>query len=167
MNPSAAGKRWLGVLAALTATLLLSHSAGQATTLLKVDLDEIAARADIIVVGVAQESWCRWDANRERIYTYTRFAVDETLKGDQDMTEVVVKVPGGDLDGISMDVLETASLVETGHYILFLYSRADKLMSNVVAWRQGQYTIENGIVLENQKPADEFIAEIQATLEAE
>lgn len=159
-------KRW-GLLTVLLAMLFLPLSTGEATTLLKVDLDELVYKADAIVIGSAQESICRWDKNRERIYTYTRFVVDEVIKGDSRMTETFVKVPGGDLDEISMDVLETAQLTESGHYILFLFSRAEDYMSNVVGWRQGQYTIENGIVLENQKPADEFIAEIQAIVDAE
>ncbi len=167
MNQTAARTRWLGVLTAFLAMLFLPFSPGEATTLLKVDLDELVYRADIIVIGSAQESICRWDSNRERIYTYTRIVVDEVIKGDSRLVETFVKVPGGDLDGISMDVLETALLTESGHYILFLYSRAEDYMSNVVGWRQGQFTIENGIILENQKPADEFIAEIQAMVDAE
>jgi hypothetical protein len=157
----------VGLFTVLTSILLLSFSTGEATTLLKVNLEELTNRADLIVMGVAQESLCQWDAERKRIYTYSRFVVDKVIKGDEKISEVVVKIPGGELDGVAMEVPETAEITEAGEYILFLYSNVEKHMSNVVGWRQGQFTIENGLVQENQNSVEEIINEINTILEVD
>jgi hypothetical protein len=136
-----------------------------ATTMIKVSLEELTWKADQIVVGTAQESWSQWDDAGEHIFTYTRFTVDQVIKGDTSEREVTVKTPGGELDGTRMEVPSSPNLKSGGKYILFLYDNADNYESNVVGWQQGRYTIDSGLIVENGRSVDDFIGRIRAILE--
>lgn len=149
-----------GVITVLV-VILSSLFTTEATTLLKMDLNELISRADLIVIGKAGTYSSQSD-NGE-IFTYTTFTVEQVIKGDVATKEVAVKTPGGEKDGIVMEVPGAPQLTAGGAYVLFLYSNTDKYMSNIVGW-QGKYTVDNDIVQENGKSVTEFVNEITTIL---
>jgi hypothetical protein len=91
----------------------------EATTVKKLSLEQMVRGAHRIVHGrrVSQETY--WNKNRTRIYTATRFAVTEDLKGEFRETATVVTV-GGTVDGMTLVVSGTPSFREREEVLLFL-----------------------------------------------
>ena len=87
---------------AIAAVLALAPLTAQATISRVVKFDEKVDRAASIVVGrvVSQES--SWDASRQRILTYSKIAVEKTLKGSP-AREITIVTPGGTVGDIAQD----------------------------------------------------------------
>jgi hypothetical protein len=56
----------------------------------------LAHSASLIVEAEAHDSWAQWNPEHTLIFTYTRFQVVKTLKGDA-ARQIVVKQPGGEV----------------------------------------------------------------------
>ena len=91
----------------------------EATTVKQLSLEQMVRGAHRIMLGrrVSQETY--WNKNRTRIYTATRFAVSEDLKGEFRGTATVVTV-GGTIDGMTLVVSGTPSFREREEVLLFL-----------------------------------------------
>lgn len=110
----------------LAATLLLTgvgvvvFAPGvEATTVKQLSLEQMVRGAHRIMLGrcISQETY--WNKNRTRIYTATRFAVTEDLKGEFRRTATVVTV-GGTIDGMTLAVSGTPRFREHEEVLLFL-----------------------------------------------
>ncbi len=148
-----------GLITALAIVLTLT-SAAQATALLYMPLAEQVNRANIIVVGNAGSSLCELETMANEISTYRVVTVDQVIKGDASLREVVVKTPGGKVGALEVQVLEAPDLVQGHEYVILLYENSQDYKCNIVGW-QGWYEIEDGIVKANGKSVEEFIREIQ------
>ena len=91
----------------------------EATTVKQFSLEQMVRGSHRIILGrrVSQETY--WNKNRTRIYTATRFAVTEDLKGESRRTATVVTV-GGTLDGMTLSVSGTPRFRENQEVLLFL-----------------------------------------------
>lgn len=91
----------------------------EATTVKQLSLEEMVRGSHRIMLGrrVSQETY--WNKTRTRIYTATRFAVTEDLKGAFRETATVVTV-GGTVDGMTLVVSGTPSFREHEEVLLFL-----------------------------------------------
>jgi hypothetical protein len=74
-----------------------------ATSIVPMSVEELTARAQLVVEGRALEQWSQWDNNEHLIYTYTRFAVTQRLKGEA-ADSVVVRQMGGTAGGYTQIV---------------------------------------------------------------
>ena len=82
----------------------------------------------------------------------------------KEVKEIMVKVPGGEVDDIGLKVSDTPEFREGEEVFLFL--RIEKLpILKVAGLFQGKYTIEDGKVknkvLEREIPLDIFIDQIE------
>ena len=109
---------------ALFAIALLSSSA-LATVVLALTMDELTARAQLIVHATAQRSVVGWDEPRARIWTWTELVVTETLKGDAAST-IVVKQPGGVVGEVGQEVSGVATFKPGEEVVLFLEPSPDE-----------------------------------------
>ena len=93
----------------------------EATTVKQLSLEQIVRGSHRIMLGrcVSQETY--WNKNRTRIYTATRFAVTEDLKGESRGTATVVTV-GGTRDGLTQVVSGTPAFRVNEEVLLFLES---------------------------------------------
>jgi hypothetical protein len=65
-----------------------------ATTIVPVSVEQLAKESSHIIEGTAVQSWADWNPQHTLIFTYTRFQVARSLKGEG-LRTVVVKQPGG------------------------------------------------------------------------
>ncbi len=91
----------------------------EATTVKQLSLEQMVRGSHRIMLGrrVSQETY--WNKNRTRIYTATRFAVAEDLKGEFRGTATVVTV-GGTRDGLTLAVSGTPTFRVNEEVLLFL-----------------------------------------------
>ena len=120
------------VLAALAMTL----PAG-ATVLRFVPFEEQVDSAGVIVVAVMQSQSSRMTSGL--IFTDFQFRVEETVKGNPG-TNITVRVPGGEANGVGQSVDGAPKFESAGRYVLFLEPINGSLW-RVVGFSQGSYTV--------------------------
>ncbi|HEX9657006.1 MAG TPA: hypothetical protein VGB89_08870 [Bacteroidota bacterium] len=62
--------------------------------------EELARRADVIVVGKVTAVQSEWNADRSRIYTTVTVAIDQNIKGQGNPISVTISTPGGEIGGV-------------------------------------------------------------------
>jgi len=90
----------------------LSQSARAAT-------EDLAQRADVVVVGKVTEVKSKWTADRSRIYTNVTVLVNEHIKGDASRQSVVIATPGGEVDGVGEVYSHTARFKTDEQVVVF------------------------------------------------
>ena len=110
---------------ALFAVALLISSSALATVVLALSMEELTARAPLIVHAVAQGSNVAWDEPHAKIWTWTELSVKETLKGEV-TTHVVVKQPGGVVGEVGMEIAGIATFKPGEEVVLFLEPAPDE-----------------------------------------
>jgi len=124
---------------AIAALLALAPMTVQATISRAVKFDEKVDRAASIIVGriVSQES--SWDANRQRIFTYSKIAVEKTLKGSH-AREITIVTPGGTVGDIAQDYVGVPRFHTGDENVVFV--RATRVGATVLFFDQGAYRVE-------------------------
>lgn len=124
---------------AFAAVLAFTPVAAEATIARAVKFDEKVERAASIVVGkvVAQQS--AWDANRERILTYSTFRVEQTLKGAPSQ-EITIVTPGGTVGDVAQDYVGVPRFNTGGEHVVFV--KNTKVGKTVLFFDQGAYRVE-------------------------
>ncbi|MDP9192179.1 MAG: hypothetical protein M3P06_10815 [Acidobacteriota bacterium] len=124
---------------ALAAVLALAPLTAEATISRAVQFDEKVERAASIIVGriVSQES--RWDANRQRILTYSKIAVEKTLKGSP-ARELTIVTPGGTVGDIAQDYVGVPRFHTGDENVVFV--RETGAGPTVLFFDQGAYRVE-------------------------
>ena len=91
----------------------------EATTVKRLSLEQMVRGSHRIMLGrcISQDTY--WNKNRTRIYTATRFAVTEDLKGESRGTATVVTV-GGTIEGMTLVVSGMPSFRVHEEVLLFL-----------------------------------------------
>lgn len=74
-----------------------------ATTVIPMNVDQLASLSTHIVEARAVQSTSQWNADHTLIFTYTQFAATRTLKGEVPATFMVRQL-GGTVDGITQKV---------------------------------------------------------------
>jgi hypothetical protein len=120
---------------------LLCSPALYATSIVPMSVEELTARAQFVVEGRALEQWSQWDNNEHLIYTYTRFAVMQKLKGAA-ADSIVVRQMGGSAGGYTQIVSGVRHFQTGDEAVLFLRPSvaADGSLA-VVGLMQGNFRI--------------------------
>ena len=125
----------------LAGALLLSLiQAVHATTILGMDIDQIAQDAEFIFQGevVALES--RQD-NGDIISTYVTFTIHEVIKGDDSRDSIELKFMGDSIDG-RMTQVSGLTLPKQGEQgIYFVESTSSDLVNPLLGWSQGHFLV--------------------------
>lgn len=123
---------WMLVAAALCLAL-----SGSATTLKRMDLDELTHTAQTVarVKCIANEA--RWEGNQ--VYTFTTFEVLETLKGST-LRQIIVRLPGGKVGHLIARVDGVPRFVWGEEAFLFLEPTSAGDLS-VTSWVQGTFRV--------------------------
>ena len=128
----------------LISYLLLVSPLG-ATTILGMNIDEVAQGAEIIFEGKVVEHNVRENATG-MIVTYVTFRIEELIKGEYDEPLLELKFTGGRLGRQTMEIsgLRIPSPKEEGIY--FVESVNRNLVNPLLGWSQGHYLIyeQNG-----------------------
>lgn len=126
-------------ISALLAFALLAGLPAAATTMLRIDLPELAQGSDTVVHGTVRRTESRWSADKRRIVTDVEIEVTETLKGQAGSTVLVVQ-PGGRVGDIGQIVHGLASFSEGEEVVVFLERRGTSAF-RVMGMAQGKYQI--------------------------
>jgi hypothetical protein len=132
--------------------------------LVELSLAELVAHANCIVIGLVSSKISQWDAGKENIYTYVVLAVEERLKGELTSNQIVVKVPGGEIDGEIQFVEDTASFRVGERVLVFLKCDSDGTAAAVIGGRQGKLLIRNGRVINSNLSVNELIFRIKTEI---
>ena len=154
----------------LTATLLtacalmlalLALPGTALATVEELSLEELVSRATLIVRGTVIDTSAQWDADHSRIYTYVTLRPIEYVKGAARMSDLVFAVPGGTAGGLTLSVSDVPVFREGEETVVFLQDE----YFQVVGWRQGKYTVEQGVVVETGESRESFTGEIRRVAE--
>jgi hypothetical protein len=86
-------------------------------------LSAATAQADSIVLGTVVQTRSAWNAPHTRIESVVTVSVEDTLKGGISSNTINLKVPGGEVDGITQWLSETPSF-QTGERMITLLKPA-------------------------------------------
>lgn len=130
-------RRWVVALAAAWVGCFALEAS--ATSMLRVDVDELTRSSDAIVRGKVKKKESRWSQDGMRIFTEVQVAVEEALKGKKEAV-VYVYQPGGVVGEIGQKVSGLASFEAGEEVVLFLTRRGPAYQ--VTAMGQGKYRVE-------------------------
>lgn len=138
--------RHFPALLASTFLLIVSMSAN-ATTILGMDIDQVAQQAEFIFEGEVILSETRQDSGTGIISSYVTFSIWDVVKGDYDADSVELKFMGGVFNNQIVEVsgMRIPQLGEQGVY--FVESLSRDLINPLLGWSQGHFIIveENGV----------------------
>lgn len=122
----------------------------------KLTLDDLAARANLVVLGEAVDIVYQKEANGN-IYTLATLSVGQTFKG-RTIKEVVISTPGGKLDGKILEV-EGAPNFQLGESAIVFLEKGDGIF-RVIGEFQGKFTIDKNNMVGNV-PLQQFVEQVR------
>ena len=130
-----------------SACLLFLSVSANSTTILGMDIDQVAHQAEFIFEGEVILSETRQDSGTGIISSYVTFAIWDVVKGDYDAESVELKFMGGVFNGQIVEVsgMRIPQLGEQGIY--FVESVSRDLINPLLGWSQGHFIIveDNGV----------------------
>jgi hypothetical protein len=111
-----------------------------ATTVKPMSIQELSDASSNVVHARAIESRSAWNPQRTLIYTYTRFQLIETLKGDS-ASEFIVRQLGGSAEGYTQKVAGVRPFARGQEVVLFLRPSESGGVFAVTGLFQGNFNI--------------------------
>lgn len=108
----------------VTLALMLVPLTSFATVVMALSMEELTARSPLVVRGVVHRVDTQW-GEYNRIWTYAEVVVHETFKGSV-RTTVLVKQPGGFIEGRGQSVAGAAQFKAGEEVVLFLEPATDE-----------------------------------------
>jgi len=142
------------VLLIMVLFLLAAVYAPASAIVIKKELPQLSQEASSVIMGRVVSMESKWEADRSIINTYVTIRVREHIKGAPTKSDVVVRVPGGEVDDMGLYISEAPWFEPNQEVIVFLTPESRGAHS-VVGWYQGKFTIENGRVEELDLPVAE------------
>jgi len=130
---------WRKLLASLILASLCINAT--ATTVLEMDIDDIARDAELIFEGTVLVSEARKDTNSGIISTYVTFQIIDIIKGSYGANDLELKFMGGEVNG---EVVQVSGLTipEAGERgIYFVESLSRDLINPLLGWSQGHFIV--------------------------
>lgn len=114
----------------------------RATTVIPMSVEQLTRASTHVVEATAIDSTAQWNPDHTLIFTYTRFNVSQSLKGQLPQT-IVVRQLGGTVDGITQRVSGVRHWLPGQQAVLFLKpsSTGDRAMV-VTGLMQGNFLVK-------------------------
>ena len=112
-----------------------------ATTILGMDIDEIANQAELIFEGEVLVRETRQDNNTGIINTYVTFQISDIVKGEFNGDSIELKFMGGTFQDQTVHVSGLTIPSEGEHGIYFVESLNRDLINPLLGWSQGHFII--------------------------
>lgn len=120
MTALPSGRTW-PVVATITMTLALAASPARASMALAMDLQELTAQADRVVVGEVLSVKSAWEPDHKRIFTNIEVQVADSWKGTAPAGgKIVIQQPGGQVGDIESRVYGLAQFQVGDRAVMFL-----------------------------------------------
>jgi hypothetical protein len=104
-------------------------------------VEDLARRADLVVIGEVTSVASEFHATRSRIVTRVDVRVSETLKGKAGANPLQLRQPGGRVGEMTSEVAGAARFVAGERILLFLTRGSDGALG-VVGLFQGKFALE-------------------------
>lgn len=141
--------------------LLLSTGRAGATTLVQMDLEDLADKAELVFVGTALRSEVALSLDGKSPFTFVTFEVLDELKGRAQGRELTLRFHGGPVSPEEVVVVHGMPEFTIGEtYLLFVRDNG-RSASALLGWRQGQYRFTREPQTGKEILVDERGAEIQ------
>ena len=129
--------------------------------MLKMSVEDLAAKADTIVVGTVTRQESAWDTEHTAIYTDVTVVVERVLAGTS-VDTVTLRIAGGTVGGMGMRTSNDPVFRDGERVIVFLDTTA--VPSSVVGMQQGKFTVKDDLVTRADEPVnlEEFIATVRS-----
>jgi excinuclease UvrABC helicase subunit UvrB len=115
--------------------------------------EDLAQRADVVVVGKVTEVKSEWSADRSRIYSNVTVLVDEHIKGDESQQSVVIATLGGEIDGVG-EVYSHTARFKTGEQVIVFAAKDQRGKLRVVDGDEGRLSVTKDDLTGAQMVAD-------------
>ena len=138
-------KQWYGVGVAFLLMVLgfgLTLPLGDAA-MMQISLEDLARKADTIVLGTVTRQESAWDTHHTAIYTDITVAVERVIIGAPG-AEVTFRIAGGIVGGMGMSTSNDPVFQDGERVIVFLDTAA--MPSSVVGMQQGKFTVRDNTV---------------------
>lgn len=122
----------------VAALFLFNAPAAFATLVEFLDTAQMTQLSKEIYTGKITRTYSSWDPDNKMIYTYVKLNVDQTIKGSS-AKEVLIRIPGGETNGVQMRVHGVAHFIKGEETLVFL--RHHQGAPTVVGMAQGKYII--------------------------
>jgi|GEM_PF-6757373 len=142
---------------ALAAMLVISPIRTAQAIVEPFTLEELTARATTILTGTVLNLNSRWKPGHTGLVTDVTVAVSRYIKGGHGQSQIVVTVPGGEVDGLVEEVSDVPVFALDQEVFLFLQEGDFQ----IVGWHQGKFTVHEGWVVEIGTPVEDLIARIK------
>ena len=120
--------------------LLFLAPCARGTVLLRMDLDDLTAQSHAVVYGTIAAKRVEWNEGRTMIYTVYSVHPMEYLKGGLG-SSFELHEPGGELDGVSMQIASVPVFSVGEEAVLFVWTDADG-QHQVIGFEQGALTVQ-------------------------
>lgn len=129
----------LKILCALGGMIFFSLTSASATTVIPMDLKELAENAELIFVGTVTHIGSEKEA--KTIHTYVTFSDLQVLKGIHLDPTIEIRLGGGTVRGETVEVLGMPKFVVGERALIFLAGNFQYLCP-IVGWGQGRYKVK-------------------------
>lgn len=139
-SPVSTGRRARAVFFSALLLFLAYAAAVPATTVKRVTIDEMLAKAELIFEGRVVEHEVKQAANGN-IYTYIHFSINEIIKGDYSEPTLTLRFTGGTAGGLTLSVgdMHMPEVSEKGIY--FVESLTGRYANPLLGWSQGHFLL--------------------------
>jgi hypothetical protein len=93
--------------------------------MVKLDLEDLADGAEIIIIGQVENIRCEWGLDQGTIYTIASLRIMEILKGHPNDRNLVIQIPGGTIGELSLSVSDMPDFGEQEDVLVFLRAIPD------------------------------------------
>ena len=132
--------------ALLLSLIVLLPAAAYATTVERLDLDDLVRKAGSVVVGKVGASRTYWSADRKIILTTYTIEVEENLKG-RGARSIELTTVGGTIGNVELHVSGMPAFEKDEKAVIFVENTG--AFKTVVGLGQGKFTVMNDEVSNN------------------
>ena len=132
--------------------------------MVEVSLEQLTRDADLIVVGKVESVTSQMINGK--ISSFATILVESKIKGElePEQSEIVVSFPGGKVGDIGMQVEDSPNYKKDEEVVVFLKKIQGESYFFTVGSSQGKFIIDQGIVLRQNIPLEQFLARIESII---
>ncbi|MFC2164891.1 hypothetical protein ACFLT2_07845 [Acidobacteriota bacterium] len=90
--------------------------------MIKIPLKQLVIESEAIVLGKVQSVRCEWSLDKRLILSIVRVRVQDTMRGDLMVPDIILEVPGGTMGDLSLKVTNMPTFHENEEIVIFLRS---------------------------------------------
>ena len=121
--------------------LLLCGTSSHASTILRLEFNQMLEQADLVFEGEVLTSRSQWNQQRSSINTYIDFQVNEVIQGAYAQSVITLRFSGGTVGDTTLQI-EGVVYPEPGEKgIYFVLDPTRHFVNPLVSWSQGHFRI--------------------------